>query len=252
MTDMLNALAAINEAAPQRHARADLHVAVIMDGNGRWATRRRLPRTAGHYSGVETVRQIIKAATKSGVSHLTLFGFSSENWKRPRSEVDYLMGLLGKYLRRDIHELHDGGVRLSVIGERDRLPEDIVVLIESAEQKTQANAQLHLTLALNYGGRFDIVGAARRLAGLVREGLLEPQDINEENFSANLSTCGLPDPDLMIRTSGEYRVSNFLLWQLAYTEMVFVEKCWPDFTADDFTAALSDFRGRSRRFGGAG
>jgi undecaprenyl diphosphate synthase len=237
------------EIAPTRNAPAALHVAIIMDGNGRWARSRGLPRTMGHYHGTEAARKVVKAAREAGVTHLTLFGFSSENWKRPKAEVQYLMGLLRSYLQRDVDELHEAGIRLSVIGERAALPADIVALIAEAEKLTHDNARLHLTIALNYGGRGDIVAAARRLAACARAGMLDPDDIDEDSFGAHLSTAALPDPDLMIRTSGEQRVSNFLLWQLAYAEMAFIEKYWPDFTGEDLVSALAEFRRRDRRFG---
>ena len=248
MTQFSSALTEIRKLAPGQAA-ATLHVAIIMDGNGRWARARGLPRTMGHRQGVEAARKVIKAAAEAGVSHLTLFGFSSENWKRPRAEVQYLMGLLRSYLRRNVEELHEAGIRLSVIGERDALPADIVDLIADAERLTRDNAGLHLTIALNYGGRADIVAAARRLAARVEAGMLAAEEIDESAFGAHLSTAGLPDPDLMIRTSGEQRVSNFLLWQLAYAEMAFVEKYWPDFTGEDLTSVLAEFRRRDRRFG---
>jgi undecaprenyl diphosphate synthase len=244
-------LVEIRKLAPQPQP-ASLHVAIIMDGNGRWARARGLPRTMGHRQGAEAARRTVKAAADAGVTHLTLFGFSSENWKRPKMEVQYLMGLLRGYLRRNVEELHEAGVRLSVIGERDGLPADIVTLIGEAEQLTRDNTRLHLTIALNYGGRGDIVAATRRLAEQARAGALQPDEIDEAAFAASLSTSSLPDPDLLIRTSGEQRVSNFLLWQLAYAEMLFVEKYWPDFGADDLVAALAEFRRRDRRFGATG
>ncbi|HKP23610.1 MAG TPA: isoprenyl transferase [Dongiaceae bacterium] len=247
MTQFSTALSEIRKVTPGQAAA--LHVAIIMDGNGRWARARGLPRTMGHRQGAEAARKVIKAAAEAGVTHLTLFGFSSENWKRPKAEVQYLMGLLRNYLQRNVDELHDAGVRLSVIGERDALPPDIVDLIADAEQQTRGNAGLHLTIALNYGGRADIVAAARRLAAQVEAGMLAAEEIDEAAFGVHLSTAGLPDPDLMIRTSGEQRVSNFLLWQLAYAEMMFVEKYWPDFTGEDLVAALAEFRRRDRRFG---
>jgi undecaprenyl diphosphate synthase len=231
---------------------ASLHVAIIMDGNGRWARARGLPRTMGHHHGAEAARRTVKAAVDAGVTHLTLFGFSSENWKRPKIEVQYLMSLLRGYLQRNVEELHDAGIRLSVIGERDGLPADIVALIGGAEELTRANRRLHLTIALNYGGRADIIAATRRLAAQARVGALQPDEIDEASFAASLSTSYLPDPDLMIRTSGEQRVSNFLLWQLAYAEMQFVDKYWPDFGAEDLAAALVEFRHRDRRFGATG
>jgi undecaprenyl diphosphate synthase len=253
MTEFSSALVEIRklgqDAVPRRGAASSLHVAIIMDGNGRWARARGLPRTMGHYHGTEAARAVIKAAAESGVTHLTLFGFSSENWKRPGAEVQYLMGLLRGYLMTDVTELHDAGVRLRVIGERPGLPPDIVTLIGEAEKLTRDNTRLNLTIALNYGGRGDIVAAARRLASRVAAGMLDPADIDEGTFGAQLSTASLPDPDLMIRTSGEQRISNFLLWQLAYAEMAFVDKYWPDFTGEDLVAALVEFRRRDRRFG---
>jgi undecaprenyl diphosphate synthase len=248
MTQFSSALSEIRKLAPDQVA-ATLHVAIIMDGNGRWARARGLPRTMGHRQGAEAARKVIKAAADAGVTHLTLFGFSSENWKRPKAEVQYLMGLLRSYLQRNVDDLHQAGVRLSVIGERDALPAEIVVLIVEAERLTRDNAGLHLTIALNYGGRADIAAAARKLAARVEAGMLAAEDIDEAAFGAHLSTAGLPDPDLMIRTSGEQRVSNFLLWQLAYAEMMFVEKYWPDFAGEDLVVALAEFRRRDRRFG---
>jgi undecaprenyl diphosphate synthase len=228
------------------------HVAIIMDGNGRWAKARGLPRTAGHYQGAESVRRVVESCIENGVGYLTLFGFSSENWKRPVTEINDLMGLLRLYLRREIGRLHDNGVRLSVIGERSRLAPDIIRLIEEAERRTAGNKRLRLTVALSYGGRQDIVNAARALAQQVKDGSLQLDEINEVAFSGHLSTADMPDPDLVIRTSGEMRISNFLLWQFAYTEMVFVDKHWPDFSASDFVAAIAEFQCRSRRYGAAG
>ena len=252
MTEFSSALVEIRKLAPEatrKDASAALHVAIIMDGNGRWAEARGVPRTMGHYHGAEAVRGAVKAAVRSGATHLTLFGFSSENWKRPKAEVAYLMGMLRNYLRRYVQELHEAGIRLSVIGERAALPSDIVALIDDAERLTRDNARLHLTIALNYGGRSDIVAASRRLAACAAAGMLDPDDIGESAFAAHLSTAALPDPDLMIRTSGEQRVSNFLLWQLAHAEMAFVERYWPDFTGENLIAALAEYRRRDRRFG---
>jgi undecaprenyl diphosphate synthase len=249
MTEFSSALVEIRKVAPDQTTPVSLHVAIIMDGNGRWARARGLPRTMGHHQGAEAARKVIKAAAEAGVTHLTLFGFSSENWKRPKAEVLYLMDLLRGYLQRDVNELHQANIRLSVIGERAALPADIAALIGDAERLTRDNSGLHLTIALNYGGRGDIVAAARRLAAHVQAGMLNPDDIDEAAFGAHLSTASLPDPDLMIRTSGEQRVSNFLLWQLAYAEMAFVEKYWPDFSGEDLTAVLAEFRRRDRRFG---
>ena len=225
------------------------HVAIIMDGNGRWAKSRALPRIAGHRRGAESVRRAIVAAVELGISYLTLFGFSSENWKRPSDEVNDLMGLLRHYLRGEIAELHQQGVRLVVIGDRARLAPDIVTLIDNAEQLTRGNTKLTLIVALSYGGRDDVVQAARKLAEDVAAGRISSKDIDETRLSDSLFTAGIPDPDLLIRTSGEQRISNFLLWQLAYTELVFVDTLWPDFGRADLEKAINDFHGRERRFG---
>jgi undecaprenyl diphosphate synthase len=225
------------------------HVAIIMDGNGRWATARGLPRVAGHRRGAEAVRRTVTAATELGIEYLTLFGFSSENWKRPIQEVDDLMGLLRHYLRGEIAELHDNGVRLRIIGRRERLPVDIVTLITNSEELTRKNERLQLTVALSYGGRDEIASAARQIAEAVRAGKLAPDEIDEACFARYLFTAGLPDPDLLIRTSGEQRISNFLLWQTAYSEFVFTETLWPDFSKDDLKQAVEDFNGRERRYG---
>lgn len=227
------------------------HVAIIMDGNGRWAQRRGLPRTAGHKAGADALRRVIAGAVELGLPYLTLFGFSSENWRRPPSEVSDLMGLLRLYLRSEIAELNRKGVRLRVIGDRTRFEPDIFDLINDAEQLTENNTVLNLTVALSYGGRMEIVDAAKALAGQVQAGQLSIDDIDEDRFSAALYTKDLPEPDLLIRTSGEQRVSNFLLWQMAYTEISFINVLWPDFDIDHLAEALSDYRGRERRFGGA-
>jgi undecaprenyl diphosphate synthase len=228
-----------------------LHVAVIMDGNGRWAKRRGLPRVAGHRRGAESVRAAIEAAVEHGVRHLTLFGFSSENWRRPSDEIGDLMGLLRHYLRAELAELHRNGVRLRVVGERGRLPADIVAMIGAGEEATRANTRLELTIALSYGGRAEIVAAARRIVDDVLAGRLRRDEIDEAAFGARLWTAGTPDPDLLIRTSGEKRISNFLLWQCAYTEFVFVDALWPDFGKAEFAQAVAEFRSRERRFGAA-
>jgi undecaprenyl diphosphate synthase len=228
------------------------HVAIIMDGNGRWARARGLPRTAGHNRGAEAVRRTLKAAVKAGVRHLTLFGFSSENWKRPASEVDDLMGLLRHYLKREIEEIHKNGVKLAVIGERDRLGDDIVKLIGDAEERTANNTQLNLNIALSYGSRAEIVLAARAAMQAAIDGKLKPDQLDEQQFENLMFTTGTPDPDLLIRTSGEKRISNFLLWQCAYAEFVFTERLWPDFDENDFNAAIQEYHGRTRRYGGAG
>ena len=225
------------------------HVAIIMDGNGRWAKSRGLPRVAGHRRGAEAVRRTVEAATDLGVSYLTLYGFSSENWKRPPGEIHDLMGLLRHYLRAEIADLHRNGVRLRIIGERDRLGPDIVTLAENGERLTQDNTRLHLTIALSYGSRGEIALAARRLARLVEAGRLSADAIDENAVAAQLLTVDMPDPDLIIRTSGEQRLSNFLLWQSAYAELVFVETYWPDFGKADLERAINDFCGRERRYG---
>ena len=227
-----------------------VHVAVIMDGNGRWAKGRGLPRTAGHKAGAEAVRRTVRAAVSLGVPYLTLFGFSSENWNRPIGEIGDLMGLLRLYLRKEIGELDREGVRLRIIGERARFDDDIQRLINDAENRTRDNTRLNLTIALSYGGRQEILGAARALAEQVQRGEISPEDIDETRFENALFTAGLPEPDLLIRTSGEQRISNFLLWQVAYAEFVFTDVLWPDFGHEHLAEALGDFRGRERRFGG--
>ena len=225
------------------------HVAIIMDGNGRWARARGLPRTIGHQRGAEAVRRSVAGAGDLGVSYLTLYGFSSENWKRPAAEIDDLMGLLRVYLKGEIDELDRGGVRLRVIGDRSRLSRDIVALIAEGEQRTAQNGKLNLTVALSYGGRGEITYAARRIAAAVQEGRLALAEVDEALFSSYLLTAGLPDPDLVIRTSGEKRISNFLLWQSAYSELVFLDRLWPDFTKDDLADAIREFHRRERRYG---
>ena len=227
------------------------HIAIIMDGNGRWARQRGLPRTAGHRQGAEAARRAVKGAIEAGISYLTLFSFSSENWSRPASEVQELMGLLRRYLQSEIAELHKNGVRLKVIGDRNRLTEDITSLIEEGEDRTRHNDRLCLTMALSYGGRQEIVDTARRLAQGAAAGEIDPAEIDEAQFAARLFTHDLPDPDLLIRTSGEQRISNFLLWQLAYSELVFVDTLWPDFNADHLSAAISEYQRRDRRYGAA-
>ena len=242
------------DAAPLGAAPAapPVHVAIIMDGNGRWAKARGLPRVAGHRRGVDAVRASIEAAVDHGVRYLTLFGFSSENWRRPADEVSDLMGLLRHYLRAELAELHANGVRLRVVGERARLPQDIVALAANGEETTRANERLHLTVALSYGGRADILAAARRLAEDAVAGRISPSQVGEAEFSARLWTSDIPDPDLLIRTSGERRISNFLLWQSAYTEFLFLDTLWPDFGKRDFAAAIADFQRRERRYGTSG
>jgi undecaprenyl diphosphate synthase len=226
------------------------HVAIIMDGNGRWAEERGLPRVAGHRAGVEAVRRTIRAACDLGITYLTIYSFSTENWSRPESEISYLMGLMRRFIQQDLAELHANGVRIRMIGERDRVEPDLLALIDDAVARTAHNTALHLSICFNYGARGEIAKAARRLAEAAQEGRLEPAAITPELFGAELDTDGLPDPDLMIRTSGELRLSNFLLWQLAYTEFVFLDAYWPDFDRAMFEAAIREFQGRARRYGG--
>jgi undecaprenyl diphosphate synthase len=238
------------EAVPSSaDAPPPVHVAIIMDGNGRWANARGLPRTIGHQRGAEAVRRAVTGATELGIGYLTLYGFSSENWKRPAAEIDDLMALLRFYLRSEIAELHRNGVRVRVIGDRERLAPDIVALIDEAEERTRSNARLNLTVALSYGGRAEIAQAARRLAEDVQAGRLDPALIDEALFARHLLTAGIPDPDLVIRTSGEKRISNFLLWQSAYAELVFLDRQWPDFTKDDLADAIREYHRRDRRYG---
>jgi len=225
------------------------HIAIIMDGNGRWAQARGLPRIAGHRQGAEAVRRTVRCAGELGVPYLTLFGFSSENWKRPLSEIDDLMGLLRHYLRGEIAELHKNGVRLRVIGDRERLAPDIVTLIANAEALTRANSGVSLTIALSYGGRAEIVAVVRALAAKAAAGDLRADEIDEAVISRHLFTADIPDPDLLIRTSGEQRISNFLLWQCAYSELVFTKTLWPDFGQADLEQAIADFGCRERRYG---
>jgi undecaprenyl diphosphate synthase len=225
------------------------HVAIIMDGNGRWAKSRGLPRIAGHRRGADAVRRTVEAAGALGISYLTLFGFSSENWKRPVGEVDDLMGLLRHFIQAEIAEINARGASVRVIGDRKRLPPDIVALIENAEQLTAANRGLRLTVALSYGGRAEIAAAARAIAAAAQAGKLAPEAVDEACFARHLLTADMPDPDLVIRTSGEQRISNFLLWQTAYSEFVFTDTLWPDFGKADLEKALGDFHRRERRYG---
>jgi undecaprenyl diphosphate synthase len=237
------------ENASSQNPLPPAHVAIIMDGNGRWAKARGLPRIAGHRRGAEAVRRTVIAATELGIQYLTLFGFSSENWKRPSDEISDLMALLRHYLRGEIAELHRNGVKVRVIGDRSRLAADIVTLIDNAEKLTAGNTGLNLIIALSYGGRAEIAQAARRIAEAVAARRLVPEQIDEARFADFLLTVGIPDPDLLIRTSGEQRISNFLLWQSAYAELVFTETLWPDFAKSDLEMAVRDFHGRERRYG---
>jgi undecaprenyl diphosphate synthase len=226
------------------------HIAIIMDGNGRWAKKRGLPRTMGHRKGVEAVRETVRAAGEAGVRHLTLFAFSSENWNRPPDEVNDLMGLLKLFIRRDLAELHRENIRIRVIGDRTSLERDILALLLEAEQLTQHNTAMQVVIAFNYGGRDEILRAARRIAEAVALGAMRPEALDEQAFMAHLDTQGIPDPDLIIRTSGEQRLSNFLLWQAAYAELVFLPCLWPDFDRAAFEEALRQYHARERRFGG--
>ena len=225
------------------------HIAIIMDGNGRWAKARGMPRIAGHRRGAEALRRTLIAASEIGIPYLTLFGFSSENWKRPRDEVGELMGLLRHYLAGEIAELHKNGVRLRVIGEIGRLSADLITLIANAETLTRDNTGINLTVALSYGGRAEIAAAARAIAAKVAEGALTVEAVDEDSISRHLFTADLPDPDLLIRTSGEQRISNFLLWQCAYAELVFTRTLWPDFGRGDLEQAIAEFGCRERRYG---
>jgi undecaprenyl diphosphate synthase len=226
------------------------HVAIIMDGNGRWANERGLPRSLGHRMGVEAVRRTVRAAIELGIPYLTLYSFSSENWTRPASEIDDLMGLMKRFIRRDLAELHQKGVRILVIGERGNVEPELSAMIEEALTLTAGNTVLSLVIAFNYGSRAEIAKAARRLAEKVALGTLAPDAITPEALEAELDTKGVPDPDLLIRTSGELRLSNFLLWQSAYTEFVFLDAYWPDFGRELLEQAIGEFHSRDRRFGG--
>lgn len=228
------------------------HLAVIMDGNGRWATERGLPRSAGHEAGADSVREITRACRRQGVRYLTLYSFSTENWGRPEDEVETLMALLARYLVEERGEMMDNGVRLQGIGELDRLPKYVRTLLDEAARITAGNEGLLLTLALSYGSRAEIVDATRHLAREVAAGRLRPEDIDEAAISAHLYTAGMPDPDLLVRTSGEMRLSNFLLWQLAYAELYVTDVMWPDFRTPHLDEALAAYARRQRRFGKTG
>lgn len=234
---------------PQMAVTLPSHVAIIMDGNGRWARKRMLPREAGHAAGVAAVREIVRCASDIGLANLTLFAFSSENWKRPKTEVGALMGLFRAYFRSDLDELVERGVRVRIIGNRSRVSSDIHGMIEDAEKRTVHNKGLNLTFAFDYGGQEEIANAARELARAAKEGRLDPETITPELFATRLFTSALPEPDLVIRTSGEHRLSNFLLWQSAYAELSFVEMLWPDFTKAKFLECLEEYAQRERRFG---
>lgn len=229
---------------------APRHVAIIMDGNGRWAKARGLPRAEGHRRGVEAVRRTVRAAIEMGIPYLTLFSFSSENWSRPAAEIDDLMGLMKRFIRRDLAELHQNNVRVRVIGGTDKVDSELLTLIEEAQALTRENTALDLVIAFNYGSRAEIARAARRLAERVERGEIRAADIDASLLAGSLDTAGIPDPDLLVRTSGECRLSNFLLWQCAYTELVFIDAHWPEFDRSTLEHAVAEYMGRSRRFGG--
>jgi undecaprenyl diphosphate synthase len=245
---MSNAAAPATKGSDQ--GSGPLHVAIIMDGNGRWAAARGLPRAEGHRRGVETLRNVVRAAGELGVRYLTIFSFSSENWSRPASEIGDLFGLLRRFIRNDLAILHRDGVRVRVIGEREGLEPDICALLKEAEDLTQDNDSLHLVVAFNYGSRQEIARAARRLANEVAEGGRDPSSIDADALGRYLDAPEIPDPDLIIRTSGEQRLSNFLMWQAAYSELVFVPVHWPDFDKAALEEAIAEYSRRERRFGG--
>jgi len=222
------------------------HIAIIMDGNGRWAQAKHRPRLFGHRAGVKTVRRVVEDARDIGIKCLTLYSFSTENWNRPRAEIRALFDLLKRYVEDDLEELHKNDVRIRIIGSRDGLPDDILTVINQVETRTRGNSTFSLNIAFNYGGRDEILRACRKA---MKTGIA-PDDLDEAKFDQLLDTADLPQPDLVIRTSGEYRISNFLLWQAAYAEFVFTDVLWPDFTKDDLNAALKDYFSRNRRFGG--
>ncbi|MDY0301656.1 MAG: isoprenyl transferase [Trichlorobacter sp.] len=225
------------------------HMAIIMDGNGRWAQQRMLHRFIGHKRGIETVRMVVEHASNLGIGYLTLFAFSAENWSRPKAEIKALMALLQKYVRIETARMMKNNIRFNVIGNRSDLPDVVNQVLDETLSQTAQNSGMVLTLALSYGGRQEIVRATKRLARKVQSNEITPDEINEELFATCLDTHGLPDPDFLIRTSGEMRVSNFLLWQMAYTELYFTDIFWPDFTIDQLYAALANFQARERRFG---
>ncbi len=239
-----------SDASAPSDLKVPRHVAIIMDGNGRWAKARLLPRVMGHRAGVAAVRMIVRAAQDLGIEYLTLYGFSSENWKRPATEVNDLMGLLRMYIKDDLEELHKQGVEVRVIGAKSRLEGDIIDLIEHAQTRTRGNPKLKFIVAFNYGGQDEIVEAARRIAVDTAAGKLKPEDVTRDVFASYLATADIPDPELVIRTSGERRLSNFLIWQSAYSEFVFTDTLWPDFNKAHLVAAIREFQGRDRRFGG--
>src|SRR5215469_6562623 len=241
----------LREGAQAAFDGAPLHVAIIMDGNGRWAKARGMPRSLGHKAGVDALKRVTEAAPYLGVQRLTVFGFSTENWRRPAGEVSELMRLMKTYVRSDLDRLRREGIRVHILGRRVGLPPDILQTIEHAEQSTAHNDRFHLQVAFNYGGQADILDAARAFAEAVKAGQMRPEDLSEDLFQGYLSTAGSPPPDLIIRTSGEQRLSNFLLWEAAYAEFVFQDVLWPDYGPEELKAAIEEFRTRERRYGGA-
>ncbi|ATF14141.1 isoprenyl transferase [Brevibacillus sp. HB1.2] len=225
------------------------HVAIIMDGNGRWANKRSLPRVAGHRAGMKAVKEVVKAADEIGVRYMTMYAFSTENWKRPRDEVDFLMKLPQEFLSTELDELIERGVRIRMLGSKNELPSHTLKALLEAEEKTKDNSGLQLNFALNYGGRDELAKAFSEMAAQVKAGELQPEQLTEELISSYLYTSEIPDPDLLIRTSGEIRLSNFMLWQLAYTELWFTDVLWPDFTREHFYQAIVEYQGRARRYG---
>ncbi len=230
--------------------RCPRHVAIIMDGNGRWASLRGLPRSAGHKAGVDALRRAVKAAADFGIEFLTIYSFSSENWSRPEAEISFLLDLLRRFVRQDVAELHRAGVKIKVIGSRENLEPAMIALLDDAERLTRENSGLNLVVAFNYGSRQEISRAISAIVAKVETGEIAAGEISPDFISQHLDTAGIPDPDLLIRTGAEQRISNFLLWQSAYTEFVFVKEFWPDFTAEIFARALDEYRQRDRRFGG--
>ncbi|NQF14277.1 isoprenyl transferase [Brevibacillus sp. HB1.3] len=225
------------------------HVAIIMDGNGRWANKRSLPRVAGHRAGMKAVKEVVKAADEIGVRYMTMYAFSTENWKRPRDEVDFLMKLPQEFLSTELDELIERGVRIRMLGSKNELPSHTLKALLEAEERTKDNSGLQLNFALNYGGRDELAKAFSMMAAQVKTGELQPEQLTEELISSYLYTSEIPDPDLLIRTSGEIRLSNFMLWQLAYTELWFTDVLWPDFTREHFYQAIVEYQGRARRYG---
>jgi len=226
------------------------HVAIIMDGNGRWAKKRRLNRIRGHQKGTDAVRDVVRTSREIGISWLTLYAFSEENWKRPQAEISALMNLLKQFLKDELAEMQENGIRLQAIGRTQKLPKNVRKALFDTIEKTAGNKDMVLTLALSYGGRQEIMDSVQKIAAGVEKGRITASEITEELITDSLYTAGMPEPDLLIRTSGEYRISNFLLWQIAYTEIYITQSLWPDFGKDEYLAAIEDFQKRERRFGG--